>query len=341
MLNWGIEYINAITPLGLDIAQTYRSTATGLQRFSETYSYYSEADDHLDAQREPQVVSAITWLDPDNSPQEKFAVLLPELLQRWVLDCSIQAVDLTQTTIVWVLPEVLAFSPALFEGAWRKSGMPLYAAMHVLHGNCGMIQALLLAQDQEASPNQRMLIIGFECFLDPVRLAGLDQAWRLKTSRNPAGFVPSEAISLIALGSKGSAWAAAAQAHETDSFDSEHNSSGIALAQVICQCLPNEDTTIWCDLNGETYRFHEWGTAWARIGLEWPHAFQEIHHPFDGLGNCGAASGGILIGLALESIKNNGDAHCVVFTGSDNGKRTAIRLEKGALSCLPPPMSIS
>jgi uncharacterized protein (TIGR02270 family) len=79
-------------------------------------------------------------------------------------------------------------------------------------------------------------------------------------------------------------------------------------------------------MNGESYRAREWGFTELRV-LRNPHPRLEVFHPADCLGDVGAASGTLLIGLAAMALSENPSRHnFLVFASSESGERGAVIL---------------
>ena len=84
-----------------------------------------------------------------------------------------------------------------------------------------------------------------------------------------------------------------------------------------------EVTQVYCDMNGETYRAHEWMLALCRT-LDDP----KVTHPADCIGDVGAASAPLLIGMAAVALQR-GYAKAdkiFVFCSSDFGMRGSVCL---------------
>jgi len=85
----------------------------------------------------------------------------------------------------------------------------------------------------------------------------------------------------------------------------------------------NEVGQVFCDLNGEEYRAHEWMLALCRL-LE----VGEITHPADCLGDVGAAFAPVLIGLAALALARDHEVgRALVACSSDFGARGSVCLQ--------------
>ncbi|MBI4002123.1 MAG: hypothetical protein HY348_10100 [Nitrospira defluvii] len=83
--------------------------------------------------------------------------------------------------------------------------------------------------------------------------------------------------------------------------------------------------SVWCDLNGESYRAREWAYSEVRLGL--PSSIK-LFHPADCYGDLGAASDLALLGLATLSHALGWfeKSPSLVFAGSEAGIRGATIL---------------
>ena len=114
--------------------------------------------------------------------------------------------------------------------------------------------------------------------------------------------------------------------------------TGLGLAAAIDQAAPRPATpaerfdSVLCDLNGETYRTEEWGFALLRR-QDWfvdPHAYVA---PVNNLGDVGAASGPLLVGLAaVAGLKEYAPGpRAFVWCSSDGVERATLALQIGKL----------
>jgi 3-oxoacyl-[acyl-carrier-protein] synthase-1 len=75
---------------------------------------------------------------------------------------------------------------------------------------------------------------------------------------------------------------------------------------------------VYCDLNGESWRADEWSYAYLRTARHFVEPLA-ITHPADCWGDVGAASGPMLVALAIEQMINHRSAssRALVWTASD------------------------
>jgi len=118
---------------------------------------------------------------------------------------------------------------------------------------------------------------------------------------------------------------------EPQTIAGDRESSGRGLTHALRAALAGgaSHTPRWvlCDLNGEAYRAVEWGTVSVRLARELgPSA--RLTHPADGLGEIGAAIGGVLIAQALGGFARGyaPAPEALLWAGSDRGLRAAVRV---------------
>ncbi len=341
MTNWQVTYSEARTPLGVDIAQTYLSVKAGLQRFQDHPSHFEIPIDHPDAQAEPMVISPIAWMDPEVELASKFRHLSHDIIKDWISHCALTTHNLSQIGVFCVLPPAMqtGIDQDSLSKAWSLLDLPSPACLLTMESDSASMlnaieQAIAWSQGKQV---QGCLIMGFDSYLGSDRLSYLDEQRRLKTTRNLDGFIAGEAISLIyiqptAHPAKISITAVAAGV-ESQPFTSDKNSSGCALTEAIQEVWPDDaELDPWSDLNGESYRFYEWGLSQTRLSALIKGTLGEIQHPYDCLGDLGAAGGGVLLGLAIEHLKSTTENHALIYTGSDKGARIAVCLTKKSVN---------
>ena len=100
------------------------------------------------------------------------------------------------------------------------------------------------------------------------------------------------------------------------------------LVQALDKVLGGEPFAwVACDLNGESERGREWGLCQVRLGAR-ARELGALWHPADCWGEVGAATGALLAGLVCRAFERGYAPadRCVVWTGSDDGARTAVAL---------------
>lgn len=224
----------------------------------------------------------------------------------------------------------------------RITKRPLQRLHYYPAGSAGSLRALADAAALLRRKICRYCVIGgVDSWLDADTLRWLDEHRRLKSQSNPDSFIPGEAAAFVVIESASSASQRGkkpyAECTEVSTAQEEHTvwDDGPCTAQALSECLRAAVTAlasrnkppgaVLCDLNGENYRSTEWGYALTRAfrnGQPVP----PLVHPADCIGDTGAASGAILLGLAAfgvgqEAVPWN---EALVWCSSDSGLRAAL-----------------
>lgn len=186
------------------------------------------------------------------------------------------------------------------------------------------------------------LIGGIDSYYDPDTLEWLDNLKRLHSTTNLDGFIPGEGAGFCLLASAAAVkhyrlkplarLVSTAVATEPYPYFSQGVCIGAGLTEVFHQVLAKDeknqaDWTI-SDLNGESFRASEWMYAYLRTAKQHRSPLK-IWHPADCWGDVGAASGPLLINVAVHALnKNYGrGTRPLIWCASDEGQRAAILLE--------------
>lgn len=212
-------------------------------------------------------------------------------------------------------------------------------------GRAGGLTALGVArQEVESGRASFALAGGVDTYRDPYVLGTLDLQKRVKSSAHLDGFVPGEAAAFLLLGSERSAAKAGisplcrlsrvTEGVEEGHLQSDQPYKGEGLANAVSRFLEENPpagtiATVYSSMNGENYWAKEWGVAYLRNRAAFSED-PEIHHPADCFGDVGAATGPLLVGLAMIGIRGGyrrGPA--VVYCSSDGGARAVMSLSAG------------
>ena len=189
---------------------------------------------------------------------------------------------------------------------------------------------------------ERVLVVAVDSYLDPLTLKWLGAAYRLKTEDLPTGLSPGEAGVCLLLEDARSArrrgalplaeLAAVAVAHEPNSLPSQETNSGLGLATSLRAALDDAafperySGDVFSDLNGETWRAHEWGSALARLADRVGDV--RLHLPCASVGDTGAASGALGVCLATHALscRHTRLASALVVSSGERGAVGSIAL---------------
>ena len=207
----------------------------------------------------------------------------------------------------------------------------------------GNAAGLLALQRGVALLQQRqrpvVAVVGADSHLDPDFLDELDEDARLASTTNRWGYPPGEGAGALLLSLPPTARAhrlpdlgqvrAVETAREVALLGGEAPCIGVGLAAALTPALRALGTetvsAVYCDINGERYRNGEWVYASLRAPtgvISDPTAFVA---PADCWGDVGAATGPLLIGLAIASAQRrySRGPHTLVWCSSESGLRGA------------------
>lgn len=198
------------------------------------------------------------------------------------------------------------------------------------------------------------LVAGFDVRTDAASLAAGVEAGRIIGPKRIWGYIPGEAGAAILLASERgvrrsdvrseATLLAVASGREANPPGSTVPCLGRGLTDVVLRALdalpPNTCASgVFCDLNGERQRSDEWGFTVSRTAsrLRDPGDFTT---PVMAWGDCGAANGLLLLGLAATTPVRGqaADACTLVWTCSDGAERAAalVQLPKRSVPELAP-----
>lgn len=217
-------------------------------------------------------------------------------------------------------------------------GGPLQPASRILaRGRCGVGEALRDASRLLAAGRaEAVLVAGVDSYLSAPTLRAFDEDHRLLTERNSDGFVPGEAAAALLLtGPDPKAplhVVSAGFGREPAPIASGEPLRAEGLAAAFRQALGAAGITMaevgWRlgTMSGEQFWFEEDALAVARL-LRGRHAFQDLWHPADCIGETGAAALACCLVLAFEAVRKGwapGDP--VLVSASDGNARCAALL---------------
>ena len=201
----------------------------------------------------------------------------------------------------------------------------------------GLLNARKLIVEQG---HQHVLVAGVDSLLNAHTLAAFDAADRLLTSQNTNGFIPGEGAAAVLLG--------APLASEQPQLLCIGLGFGVEPSTVLAEGIPlraeglttalraaldeagcgleNFDYRL-TDISGEQYYFKEAALLLSRTYRVRKERFA-LKHPADCVGECGAATGPLLLASALAAArKGYGDGPNVLcHLGNDGGQRAVMLL---------------
>jgi 3-oxoacyl-[acyl-carrier-protein] synthase-1 len=184
---------------------------------------------------------------------------------------------------------------------------------HIASGPVGAFEAvaqarILLAEDQE----QACLIAAVDTLVDARALHWLDRAQRLKTEAQSDGVIPGEAACVMLVSRqpitpsrliiKGLGFAV-----ETATVVNDAPLLGNGMAAAVKDALSDAGLAMHevdfrlSDVAGESYAFEELALAQARV-MRQTRESQDLWHPAETVGDCGAASGLVQFAWAEQAF---------------------------------------
>jgi 3-oxoacyl-[acyl-carrier-protein] synthase I len=358
-----ITGIGAVTPVGATAIETAASLRAGICRFREggLYIPLGDDDDAADGARARDVADGVTASVVAALPSEAAgAARVFELAMRATRDLLRErshdpprgrtvGTEAGPTGWFLALPEedavtaswgvAQSLGPALLDRV--GDGASTVVAVRA-QGGAGSLAVLGdAAAAIRGGTIARAVVVGVDTFIDRDRLSLVDRHLRIKSPRATAGMIPGEAATALVLESAVVAVRRRARVlatlgevgtgDEPQTIGGDRESSGRGLTHALRAALAGgaSHTPRWvlCDLNGEAYRAVEWGTVSVRLARELgPSA--RLTHPADGLGEIGAAIGGVLIAQALGGFACGyaPAPEALLWAGSDRGLRAAVRV---------------
>ena len=168
---------------------------------------------------------------------------------------------------------------------------------------------------------------------------------RMKDDEHPQGILPGEAAAFLVLERQPARTVAmliGSGIGEEPTAGTDRPNQGVGLTAAVrmareaAPAMPFRPLVV-CDLNGDRYRAMEWGLTVVRAlgDLRRPNGgpdVDEVWHPADCIGDCGAASGTLDAVWAIEAMRKgyaNSD-RALIWGASDGRLRAAVILERPA-----------
>jgi 3-oxoacyl-[acyl-carrier-protein] synthase I len=351
MSDVAITGLHVVCPVGLTAAHACAAIRAGVSRVAAYDGYVCIPPEGplaaLDEGPEPIMAGLVPLGADDLDGSGRLSKLALLTLQGIVSEAGLRRQDLQRTALLVCLPAPdgpvasWTLGPDFTHRLCALAGIATWAKVVTLAaGPAGALRAmdaarLLLAEAQV----DFCLVLMVDSLIDSDRLAALDEAWRLRSLRNPDGFLPGEAGAAVLLERKAAAERRGASllgvvgrmstATEPGTVKSERWSSSKGLCAAISPLLDGPQGEVGryvlCDLNGESYRSQEWGVTQSALARELP-PMEALVHPAQSIGDAGTAMAGVLIACACESFVHGyaPAKAALLWAGCDGGERTAL-----------------
>jgi 3-oxoacyl-[acyl-carrier-protein] synthase-1 len=338
-----------VSPVGVDAAQSFTSVRAEVSRKVECPDLYTclpEAEGFDPG--EPLVASAIKHLDTHWRDQERptqwLAFLAGQAFRELRREAALPMDDDAIGLYLSLPPPRPGWGPADADQLeyplynWAEQD-PLAHYRREMIGHSGALGLCAEACHELSSGELRYAVVGgVDSYLFPRWLEPLDRAYRIRSDRNVDGFCPGEAAAFFLVEPEAqaaergvAAWAVIrGAAGDSCALAPGEANTGATLAAVLEPLLKTGPSPlIVCGLNGEVGRMKEWAFTVSRLGPALGTAFA-LEHPARCLGDVGAASGAVLVALAVRFLhtKHRDRASALVWAASDAGDRRALLLER-------------
>ena len=347
-----IAGIGMVTPLGFNTDMTAAAVKAGISSY-QVSRFYNNQEQPITMSCVPDNVFATMDIDIDEGGRYnaqydhiiKMAILaLREATSNQSIEKSVPMVLALPEEAEHYIPPKLLISNLL-----KQKDLPLSAdsIRFLSTGRAAGIQGLELALHYLYHEGaNHVLLGGSDSYWSAGRIYKLDETERLLATNRMDGFVASEGAGFLLL-TKNSEQAVShngyivglsqpGNSQEPGHYYSDQPYRGDGLDQAFKQALSgykgNGIHTIYASMNGENYWAKEYGVATMRNKKHF-HENVKIEHPADCLGDLGGAFGSVLLGLAAKDLLNqSGSVVHLVYSSSDSGWRSAVRMEKSRIT---------
>lgn len=339
--------VGMMTPVGLTTAETAASVRSATMLFAETPIRDHQFEPFILAEviedGLPDLVKEVAEA-PGLTAREARMLRLATMAVResiGTLNVGTAAPGLvlglpeTQTTIPL---DGNKFLKLLAQQTGNSFNLKQCAAPHV--GRAGGLAAIGQAADTIRQGKARLMLAGgVDTYRDLYVLGALDMEKRVKSSVHLDGFIPGEGAGFVLLASPAAAQergltplasiSPVFQSMESGHLYSKEPYRGEGLAMAV-ERLAGSGTAgapiaeVYSSMNGESHWGKEWGVSYIRNkGAFLPDHL--THHPADCLGDTGAASGPIMLALAVHGLQHGYHrSPCLVYCSSDRGQRAVL-----------------
>ncbi|MBC6906109.1 hypothetical protein DWB84_11625 [Saccharophagus sp. K07] len=322
-----------VTSVGLDLAHSAASVRAGLNRF-QALEDTSVFDDDWEA---PITGAPVSLLTKGYTQQARWLRLAEKAIKDLLSPPGSKERLIAESSplmVIWALPNTSLFrwpdeqvpellNQFLLAPLSRRIGIPLVTPSNgwICEGCSGGPRALrAIARSINAEDLPYVLCIGVDSLLEPLCLQDLAEQDRLKTPEQPTGLIPGEAAAAVLLkaSTNGSRLKIYGALHKSLTLDREPENwrslsaykIGRELGALILEALSALGERIfvgdiYLDLNGEEWRAVTWSAALVilkgskKIDLD----SCEYRIPATSIGDVGAASSLVAIGLTAESVR--------------------------------------
>jgi 3-oxoacyl-[acyl-carrier-protein] synthase-1 len=338
-----ISAIEARTPVGPSIddsAAAVRAAASGFREHPE-YSPLVKEDE------EDYLISAGMDLSIKGYDWQRLIRFVEQPFLSFISSIGLNRHQMEKASLWFALPytdsviQDIGLQKNFIEQFTRHFALPrLNNITGVQLGSTGIIYLIDKAQQALSSGfSEYIILVAVDSYMLDGRMAYYDDAWRMKSERNPMGFIPGEAAVMMLLETRSHAESRNFQpaltlhglglGQENNTIEGNKSSTGQGLTMAIRNAVESGKlkniSWMYSDLNGEPYRAYEWGITNVRLNSLFTDELNHMH-PADVMGDIGAATTGVQLGCIAHAFKEEyaESENVLLFAGNDSGQRAAI-----------------
>lgn len=346
-----IAGVGMVTPLGIDFPMTASAVKAGISGYAVS-DYMAEDGQPVTMSMVPDeffdsVNMEIDEGDSSGAQHERVIKMAIVALKEAIAHLK----DPKVLPLIMAFPEQQSehehmYSEALKTNMLAQKDLPLSSELmySFYTGRSGGVEAVNMAYRYLYELGHSYVVIGAsDSFYQCPRLAMLKERQRLLTLTNSDGFAPGEAAAFIVLTRDISRAMVSSDGmviglyeigtgQEDGYIYSDAPYLGEGLDKAVSSALDASGLStvdmVYSSMNGERYWAKELGVSMIRSLRGTTDDFR-IEHPADCYGDVGAASGPMLLGLAMADLLEDGNNNNgVVYSSSDSSGRAAVVLQK-------------
>lgn len=344
-----VTLVESNTPVGLTTQQTAAAIRAGISGFRE-HPLYAPITWEFDPGEDSTNVASHGLID--GFDENRLFTLLIDPLTTLVEESGLSRSEMANGGLYLALPandeviQKLNLRRNFLEQLSERLALPATKEfLAVQTGSTGIFLLIERAMEKiRAGEMEFCIVAAVDSYLLDDRLGFYDEHWRLKTDRNPTGFIPGEAASVVLLESESFARQRNAPlllridgvggGLEPNPITGDKTSTGSGLTDAIrslAELAGIEQPWQWVlsDLNGERYKAYEWGVALPRLNKLMASDHQ-LSYCAESIGEVGAAMAAVQLGCVSEAFRRNyapADS-ALIFAGDDVGKRYALSVSQ-------------
>jgi len=346
-----ITGVGLVTPVGLGAAESCAAMRAGISRLALLDNHYDPI--RLEPEWDPPNPATGAFVAPLGleglSHHQRLLRMMRRALGELLQDANMEQASRDRIGLLMAASaeernEDLGLFPELTVEELLLEVEPGFGQVQVLPaGSSGVLSAMQQAAGLLARGELDACVIGgADSLLDLDTMRWLDEGGRLQSARIPEGLQPGEAAGFLLLERADIAAARGAHplavvegigvAREEAPPDGSGPPPVDGLAKAVSDALiPCPEAPTWAlgDLNGEAWRFQEWGLVQARLQPQLENLRDSRTHATS-IGHVGAASGVVSATMVVEAFRRGRapGPRALAFSSSYAGLRGAMVLAR-------------